>query len=890
MTGTSWAPLLRIARRDAARARGRSALIVAMILLPVMGLTAADVVMRSGQLDPAERAARELGAAQARVTWAGGQIVQQAPDPKAGYVSSAATADSAASATPPLPAGYRVLSSRSAGAVVRTRAGSTYSPVTELAVGDPALRGRYRIEQGRAATAPDEVAVSRHLFSRLGVPLGGTATMGDPAVHLTLVGVIDQVGQRGTDQVWAPPGTPLDQSLRPPVTDRYLVGSRPVTWTDVLALNARGYLVTSRAVLLHPPPRAAVPFYRHESVRAAASAASVIIVVGIVLAVGLALLEVILLAGAAFAVGTRRQERWLGLLSVAGGEPRHSRRVVLAGGVVLGALGSVAGVGLGLGLAGGGLVVLGRWTTTDFGHFDARPLELAGIALLGVLTGVAAAALPARAAGRLDPVAALTGRRGQTRTPRRVPAVGVALLAVGVGLAALGSSLTLARTTSGQGVSGSAAGLLAGLIATGAGLAQIGLIVCSPALVGLAGRWSGRFPLPLRLALRDAARHRARSAPAVAAVLTAVAGSVAITLVVAATDAKDRRAYVAPAPAGSVLVQLDAYGPGPAGAGSGAGSGTSVAAALAALEPVLPPFTAYPIRSLDSGNCSPSCAYVTVLPATTPDGAPAAALSSGTVAVGTADALPVLAGVPAAAARDVLSRGGLVSFDPSLVRNGTATIGFSDAREVAAATSRDGMLAHRIQVPAVYVKASSPAVGVVVSESLARRLPGSPAVNTVVLHPTRTPTQSQEDAANAALPGSHVRVERGYQSRYGTGLLALVLGTTVITLGAAGISTGLAQADARADHATLLAVGATPRVRRSLAAAQALAIAGLGSLLGLLSGFVPALAYVGAVQSLTLVLPWATLAMILVGIPALACASAYLLTRSRLPLERRMAT
>src|SRR4051794_9034256 len=70
----AWGPLLRIARRDALRARGRSALIVAMILLPVLGLTVADVMLRSGQLDPYENVTRQLGGTQARVSFAGAQL------------------------------------------------------------------------------------------------------------------------------------------------------------------------------------------------------------------------------------------------------------------------------------------------------------------------------------------------------------------------------------------------------------------------------------------------------------------------------------------------------------------------------------------------------------------------------------------------------------------------------------------------------------------------------------------------------------------------------------------------------------------------------------------------------------------------------------------------
>jgi putative ABC transport system ATP-binding protein len=132
-------------------------------------------------------------------------------------------------------------------------------------------------------------------------------------------------------------------------------------------------------------------------------------------------------------------------------------------------------------------------------------------------------------------------------------------------------------------------------------------------------------------------------------------------------------------------------------------------------------------------------------------------------------------------------------------------------------------------------------------------------------------------------------VERGYRSEFGLGLLVLVLGAAIITLGAAGIATGLAQADARPDHATLAAVGADPRMRRSLAAMQALAIAGIGSALGVAAGFVPALALVGATPDLDPVVPWTPLLALLAGVPLLAAAAAWLCTRSRMPMDRRLA-
>ena len=95
------------------------------------------------------------------------------------------------------------------------------------------------------------------------------------------------------------------------------------------------------------------------------------------------------------------------------------------------------------------------------------------------------------------------------------------------------------------------------------------------------------------------------------------------------------------------------------------------------------------------------------------------------------------------------------------------------------------------------------------------------------------PDDDTEEAISAALveqgQDGFFRVERGYRDAYGVGLLALLLGSAVVTLGAAAVATGLAQADGRADQATLAAVGADPRLRRRLTAFQAAVVAGLGA-------------------------------------------------------------
>src|SRR5207245_820336 len=77
----------------------------------------------------------------------------------------------------------------------------------------------------------------------------------------------------------------------------------PITWSQVLTLNERGFVALSRAVYLNPPPKSQVPYYTsiaRQHAQLPAQAIAIITLIG-----GMALLEVILLAGPAFAVGAR---------------------------------------------------------------------------------------------------------------------------------------------------------------------------------------------------------------------------------------------------------------------------------------------------------------------------------------------------------------------------------------------------------------------------------------------------------------------------------------------------------------------------------------------------------------------------------------------------------
>ena len=892
---TTWVPALRIAHRDALRARGRSALIVVMIALPVVTLTWLSVLHRTQELDPDERVTRQLGQAQAMVlpSYGGGPLVQ-APDPFTGSLPADPTAEVGEPVDPRAAVagltGYRLLVSRSATVETRTARGVAPAEWTEVAVGDPANAGRYIREAGRAPRDPSEVAVTPALLEHLGAQVGDTVELAKPAREVTVTGVVRITGSRTAEEFFARPGSLIGKQLSPhgPPTVR-LVGDRPVTWADVEALNAEGVIVYSRHVVLDPPPRDAVPYYALSG--ESDNPSWVFAVLAGVMIVALAALEVCLLAGAAFAVGTRRQARALALVAATGGSRRDVRRVVLAGGLVLGGAASLGGIATGIALAAVSRPALMAWSDSfDFGRFDVPPVELAGIAVLGIVTGLLSAVLPARNAARQDPVAALRGRRGQVRTPRKVPAIGLLMTATGIGVAALGSSLALAMTTGVAPSGGLAAQGVAVLLAGGAALFQLGLIVCSPAVIGLAGRWSRRLPLAGRLALRDAARHRGRSAPALAAILTAVTGSTTLMVYVAAMDAHDREAYQPSWPMRHAALGLQSIHVDP---GDGVETIREVDPdrAVTALRTALPRFDATVVRATVEGcfnECAEPSGSAMAVPFRRASGNYLTGGSFGNMPVGDAATLrAVTDGVSSPEAAQVLARDGVVSFVPGIVRP-DGTVRF----EVRAADAATEM--RYLSLPGVYL----PGVTDVTSTGLystgaAERLGLDVRPSTLLLDLRRLPTTGEEEEARAALLGagidSWLTVERGYVSDYGLGLLLLVAAAAVITLGATGIATGLAQADARADQATLAAVGAPPGLRRRLAAAQALSLAALGSLFGIAAGFVPALALIGAVPSLEATVPWLPLALVLVGIPVLAGVLAFAFTRSRVPVQRRLA-
>ncbi|WP_441250352.1 FtsX-like permease family protein [Kitasatospora sp. McL0602] len=947
---TAWRVALRIARRDALRAKGRSALVLAMIALPVLGVTGADVFYRSGQLTPSETAVRTLGGADALVSvLSPGIIATQAPNadegrsgrsPVPGTVATpeqqkSLSTDATVLVKQLLPTGSVLIPvAVGNGGVTSTKDGQLRVSTAEADLTDPVWRGKLNLTGGRAPAAPQEIAATQHFLDEAGLKVGDTTTVrGLEGKPFTITAAVEYPGSLKNDALIGRPG-----SLLAPLADkRGDTGDRAVgkaddwlvklpagavlDWPKVLELNKYGFTATSRTVLFDPPARSQVPYFVDQDRYQGENGMSNTVVVALGTVAGMALLEIVLLAGPAFAVGARRSRRQLGLLAAGGGDRSHVRAVVLGGGVVLGLAGAVTGVVLAIVSVAAVRPLAEMYSGSRFGHFGLEPLDLLGIAAIGLVTGLLAAIVPAVQASRQDVVEALTGRGSVKPASRKLALLGL-LMVVGGAALALGGQAFGHRTTA---------------VLGGSMIAELGMVACTPVLVGLFGRLGRWLPLSPRLALRDSVRHRGRTAPAVAAVMAAVAGTVAVGIYSASNDQQNREHYEARLPSGGVAISL----------GWSRDVDTRTLSQQAdAVERSIPALGARGdiFQTHYKGDCRTSreCGSVDIVlpkerrcPANDPDvtqqlsPADFNRLSQdprcrnqtyysggyGSVPSGDATVLRNLFGVKDPAAEQALAQGKAVVFDAKYLKDGKVTIGLQDpwkATATGASVGPGGVVAesskpqtHLVTVDAVLTTAQVQAGAALITPETAQRLGMTTSPSGAVWLPTAAPSSSSEQKAIAAASKisseGEVQVERGYRSQQTLTMIGLSGFAAVVALGAAGIATGLAAADSQRDLATLAAVGATGGIRRRLSGFQCGVIAAMGAVLGTISGVVPAVALrkvealasgASGMQSdlhsrVVIAIPWQTLGLTLIGLPTVAVLLAMLFTRSRLTLGRR---
>ncbi|WP_285242294.1 FtsX-like permease family protein [Pseudarthrobacter sp. fls2-241-R2A-127] len=929
---------LRLARRDIGRHKGRSLLIILLIMVPVAGMTGAATLYQSSQRTPAEIVDYELGGTQARFSALPVPSSDSLQDPlnDAMVASSTGRYDPDFKPADPrdvLPAGYQVLPQRQLQLTTGVGAALVALQGREVDALNPAFAGKFTLLDGRPPHGGAEVLASPGLMARFHLTFGQEITTS--AGTFVPVGTIRDAGSADGNSFLYLQSNQVPANLAPGPqahlsVSYYLVGPEPVTWDYIKDANSKGVAVLSRSVVLDPPPldQRVVPGSQPRDDSSALMA--VYATFGLVGA--LALLEVGLLAGAAFAVGAKQQVRELALLASSGAESTTIRAVVTAAGLWLGGIAVAAGAAVGLGAAAV-VVHLVRLTGSVrlAGVHPDVPMTLAAAAM-GLAACVLAAMVPARQVSRQAVLGALkSGRAPAPKTRRSTVAGAVALVAAAVLLLA---GWVLGTSTTDPDQRAAKLPLVVTLLILGAVFGVAGLVMVTGWLVLRLTSRTRWMTLSFRMAARDSARNRGRSVPAVAAVLAAAALASAAMVLSASQQAGLRQSHWWGGLENQASLPLVVDPPMGAGGSrqppvhvDASALSAAVAGALGTVEWTHPITAPESTRTCADGQSDPglrprtsssNCLqYSLALPEAnacprTPQGRLAdpgdwrcrgsmtlRSTYDGTVLVGGEDDIRAVLGRDATPeAMAVLNAGGMVVTNPVFVSDGNVLLQAQDVRTHEAAVQGPGAVPATVSSTPLAAAVLEPLVPVpyygVVSPETAQRLELHPEPAALLVQLAGAPSEAETDAASAAaasvygLPGITFRAEPGISQGGQWTTWIIVVVSALITFSAAGITTGLSLADARTDHATLAGVGAAPRLRKALAGAQALFTSGVGAVLGTLAGTVPALLLVLSTDLRTAVeIPWLPLSVLVAAVPLTGAALAWALTRSRLPMSRR---
>ena len=936
---------LTLARRSSIRALGRSALIAALIAIPIAGLSAIVVVGESRQPTNAETASTLLGRSEAVlrvVSPPTPHLTQSAIVPFYFQTDGGETAGGAGRVEPSsvLPAGTPIIEVFAASATVQTATGIATLPTLEGAPWDRSLAGHFDLLSGHWPTADDQIMVSPAALGRLGVAVGGTVTMLGPSTStVTVVGVlVNRTQSSSTETLFGRSGvfSRLDASARLIDTDFYLP-DHPLDWAAVRQLNLSGITALSRAVLLDPPPPGSYP-----GPSASSAHQQILLVAGILGAFGA--FEVVLLAGAAFAVNARQQQRTLAIVASVGGSRSILFRILASTGIVLGAIGGLLGVVVGIGAAWLFMALSSDGSSTQYYGVHLNSMLLAIVIAFAVVIGWVAAIAPAISGSKLDVVGALRGARRPPNTGRRRPVIGLIVLLAGLVLTVTGgiSLVVLATAGSAPGNSGLAQ-FAVSLVVIGPLACQIGLALCGPLLLRWIAALSSRAGIGARLATRDAARNPARTVPAFAAILTTVFVAVFAMSTVASAQAVQSAQYRYVTAEGQVMSRVNSYDAHgemkpvedvrglatalrqsldvrelrtlssvPEYFGNPGGNPDRTAVDPAELHPQLrvpaenlcpsnpnspehsPKFDISGTPAFRALKTDPRCDA-------TDQNANSSSSYYGHIWVGDAADLGLALGqVPSARATAALASGGAVSLHSVYVHNGALDIAWWTTKQVddGASFEHPNDAIRVDSVPAVVETGAHPVdFGIFVSPQTAARL-GLAAEPSIVLASLTTPaTSAQLDAARQAtlavtqsLPSNTtVSVETGPTDDTALIAWALLAVAAFIAIASAAVAIGLARFDGRADDATLASLGAGPRTRRDIAFWQSLLICGLGAVLGAGLGLLPAFALELPGGTSPFVPPWTQVATIAIALPVVIAVASWLLAGRAAPVVRRAA-
>ncbi|MCR2792166.1 FtsX-like permease family protein [Microbacterium sp. zg.Y625] len=918
---------LRLASRQVRRAWASSLLVVALIALP-MALVSGGIVFAVSHVPTTEETlTAELGQADSWVAIVNG------PDPSLRQyldeptwweldrddmtgIPANAEQPMPESAAPLLPAGLDPIEI-GFGAVTAETAGGTGSLAAVIGdAWDPVLDGRFELHDGRAPRGSGEAMVSPGALQRLGARVGDDLVLTEPAASFTITGVMTQAEDPDAAELVFLPATASLRALQVDVTStRWFLPEWSPTADDVAELNSEGLVVLDRHLYANPGAGAAP----------GSSAASVWSIVAIVAAAAaFSGYLVVLLAGAAFSVSARRQQRALAVAASVGAGRGDVFRIVLLQGTVLGLVGGVIGSGLGIGLGILFLHLLDDGSAAAFWGLHVPWPALVGVVAFAAIVGTLAALMPARAATRGEVIAALRGARRPVRVRTDRPLWGSLLLAAGVGLTAV--SGTVLATVDPVVADGTPHPLwVAGTIGIIAGplLLQVGVILAGHWLLTLLTRVLSPLGIASRIASRDAAANPGRIVPAFAAIAAVAFLSSAALGGVGVSLGSTERGWVHQGPLGSVA--MTAY-PSESGGDPGPLLEEAHERGRALLERSGPSAVGsvwsqgWPgeydergrLKPTDGTLVSPLLQDYVACSDADPD--PNCVFPS-RAAVGYHHALGVVAasdleavlGVPVPdSVRSAFGSGAAIVSDPRFVSpDGRVVLNTVTLEQVESDSSDrwnpDAGDGHEVDVAAIDLPQALP-WGVVISPQTADDIGVLRGGLTLVAAYPQPPSVTQLDRLRADAESSsrahpdvymYPHLESGPPAP--AGWLWLILGATaVLVVAASAVALGLARVERRPDDATLAAVGGSRRLRRGIAFWQALVIAGMGAMTGAVAGILPVWGLVLASGNnynppqLT-DLPWVWLTLLAVGLPLAIALASWLVPPRHPDLTRRTA-
>ncbi|MFC3495070.1 FtsX-like permease family protein [Glycomyces rhizosphaerae] len=933
----------RIARREALRYKGRSVLSITLLGLPLLGVAIGASAYDTTTLSPEETVVQHIGENDAflRADYPGQAINQYEWDTQWAWTEP--TDDEALTEDPPgslsdqqilasLPLGSRItpynIDGERESAQVETPDGLGDLELLGYDLSDPAYGAAGLEFLEGSAPIRDEVALSDEAAKYLEAGVGDTVTManGSSTEEFEVSGIIEIP--------WDINGRFAIASFFPDTSDGWLLDTpEELTYDDALKLNEIGMSVWATSLIDRPATIPAEYGYTEAYVDEAMITIYVLIVVAVIM-------EVVLLAGPAFAISARRRTREFALMSATGATPRQIRATVLAGGVLFGLIAAFVAVALGIALVAVGM----PWLEQIVGYRTPglRVLPWLQAALVGVAlgTGLLSALAAAISASRINVVAALMGRTPGRKGSKRWLVIG--LVMVGAGVAAGFGGITIWSMP---------------LMASAIVLLQLGLVACTPALLALTARLGRWLPLAPRMALREAGRNRGSAAPAIAAVLGVVAAGMAFSMILAANNVRGESLEAHTLPQGALTLTLynnadwdpetgELIGE-PAWEEGIAESEARLGVHLSDLELTkISLFDPSPTCGQDAEGSDPENAYCSVTPirpeenvcsywraapeteaenrealiaaredpncdeivSYTGDGLYEVPTSSDRDVV---SAYSELEGSELDAALAVLEDGGILTSDPlALTDEGTVVFEqlLSTFDEETGEESEP--VRHEVALPAMAVdKGLLGSAGILLSPGAAEQLGmiesewsrqyfvESSTVVDDALDQAISADMNADIADGTVAANFSVTDYTDLGSFYM--LLAVSALCALITLGSTAVSTGLIIAEQRGDMTTLGAVGAAPGLRKRFAMWQTIMIAMFGATLGTIAGII---GYALIRQALnrplmntypfevlyTWELPWVNFAIMLVAVPAIAAIGALVFTKAKLPSERRL--